>query len=367
MLKYWLGFNKVPGVGAKKLRALLDVFGDVETAWHAPRRELIEVGLDQRALRNLLNARDTLDLDAELTRLQASGVRALTWDDPDYPAHLRRTDAPPPVLFLRGELLPADEWAVAVVGTRRSTDYDREVARMLTSDLARAGVVIVSGLARGIDAVAHQAALDAGGRTIAVLANGLDQIYPPEHRDLAAEILKNGALISEQPLGAHPEAGNFPARNRIISGLSLGVLVVACPWNSGAIITAKQALEQGREVFAVPGGILSRNSEGPNRLIKDGATPVTEVNDILEALNLNQVAQYVDARLSLPDDPIEAQLLELLGSEPRHVDDIRRQAGLPVQQVSSTLAMMELKGMARSVGGMKYVIAREPGPIYKVD
>ncbi len=367
MLKYWLGFNKVPGVGAKRLRALLNVFGDVETAWLAAPSVLREAGLDQRALRNLLKAREALDLDAELARLHAAGVRALTWDDPDYPAGLRRIDAPPPVIFLRGELLPEDEWAIGVVGTRRATTYGKEVTRKLTAELVHAGLVIVSGLARGIDAVAHRTALEAGGRTIAVLANGLDQVYPPEHRQLAAEIMRHGALISEQALGVPPEGRNFPARNRIISGLSLGVLVIECPWSSGAIITAKQALEQGREVFAVPGGILSPNSEGPNRLIKDGATPVTEVNDILEALNLTQVASYVDARLALPDDPIEAQLLDALSTEPRHVDEIRREAGLPVQQVSSTLAMMELKGMVRSVGGMKYVIAREPGPIYKVD
>jgi len=367
MLKYWLGFNKVPGVGAKRLRALLDMFGDIESAWRAPKRDLAEAGLDQRALRNLLKVREVMDLDAELARLQASGVRALTWDDPAYPANLRRIDAPPPVLFLRGDLLPEDEWAVGVVGTRRASAYGKEVARRLAAELARAGVVVVSGLARGIDAAAHQAALDAGGRTLAVLANGLDQVYPSEHRDLAAAVIEHGALISEQPLGAPPDARNFPARNRIISGLSLGVVVVECPWNSGAIITAKQALEQGREVFAVPGGILSPNSEGPNRLIKDGATPVTEVNDILEALNLTRAAQYVDARLVLPDDPVEAQLLDLITAEPRHVDDIRREAGLPVSQVSSALAMMELKGMVRSVGGMKYVVAREPEPIYKIE
>ncbi len=367
MRKYWLGFNLVPGIGAKRLRALVHAFGDVETAWHAPERELAEVGLDRRSVRNLLEARVRLDLDAELAKVEAAGVRILTWDDPDYPVNLKRIDAPPPLLYLRGELSPEDEWAVAVVGTRRAAAYDREVTHKLTTELARAGVTIVSGLARGVDAAAHRAALDAGGRTIAVLGNGLDRIYPPEHLDLAREIAAHGALISEQPLGMRPDARNFPARNRIISGLSLGVLVVACPWNSGAIITAKQALEQGREVFAVPGGILSRNSEGPNRLIKEGATPVTEANDILEPLNLTQAAQYVDARLALPDDPIEAQLLELISAEPRHVDDIRREAGLPVNQVSSALAMMELKGMVRSVGGMKYVLAREPGPIYKVD
>ena len=358
MLKYWLGFNKVPGVGAKRLQALLETFGDVASAWHAPAAALAQAGLDKRALRNLLSARDTLDLDALQARLQQSPVRALTWDDDDYPAALRRIDAPPPVLFILGDLHPEDDWAVAVVGTRRATTYGKEVARKLTTDLARSGVTIVSGLARGIDAVAHQAALDAGARTIAVLANGLDQVYPPEHRDLARKIAQNGALISEQALGVRPEARNFPARNRIISGLSLGVLVVESPWASGAIITAKQALEQGREVFAVPGGILSPNSEGPNRLIKAGAAPVTEVNDILEALNLTKVAQYVDARLALPDDPIEARLLELLSTEPRHIDAIRRQANLPVQEVSSALAMLELKGMARSVGGMKYVLAR---------
>ena len=367
MLKYWLGFNKVPGVGAKKLQTLLAAFGDVASAWNAPKTALLQVGLDKRALRNLLKARDTLDLDALQARLQQSPVRALTWDDDDYPAALHRIDAPPPVIFILGELRPEDEWSVAVVGTRRATTYGKEVARKLTADLARSGVTIVSGLARGIDAVAHQAALDVGARTIAVLANGLDQVYPPEHRDLAREIAKNGALISEQALGTPPEARNFPARNRIISGLSLGVLVVESPWASGAIITAKQALEQGREVFAVPGGILSPNSEGPNRLIKDGAVPVTEINDILEALNLTKVAQYVDARLALPEDPIEAQLLDLLSTEPRHVDAIRREANLPVQEVSSALAMLELKGMARSVGGMKYVIARESGPIYKID
>ena len=367
MRKYWLGFNRVAGIGSKRLRALIQAFGDVERAWHASAQELAEVGLDRRSIRNLLAARNRLDLDAELARVEDAGLRLLTWEDPDYPANLQRIDAPPPVLYVRGELRPEDEWAVAVVGTRRATDYDREVTRRLTAELARAGITIVSGLARGIDAVAHRTALEAGGRTLGVLANGLDQVYPPEHRELAQAIAQQGALISEQPLGTRPEARNFPARNRIISGLSLGVLVVACPWNSGAIITAKQALEQGREVFAVPGGILSRNSEGPNRLIKEGATPVTEANDILEALNLTRAVQYVDARLTLPEDPLESQLLALLSSEPRHVDEIRRETNLPVQQISSTLAMMELKGMVRSVGGMKYVLAREPGPVYHVD
>lgn len=366
MLKYWLGFNQVPGIGAKRLRALLDTCGSIEAAWHASEAQLIEAGLDRRSLQSLIHARQTLDLDQEVQRLHQTQIRTLTWEDAAYPARLQQLDAPPPVLFLRGELLPEDDWAVAVVGTRRATIYGREVAHRLTVTLAGAGVTVVSGLARGIDAVAHRAAMEAGGRTLAVLGNGLDSVYPPEHRDLARQIAGQGALISEHPPGVAPESRNFPARNRIISGLSLGVVVVEGRWTSGAVITAKQALEQGREVFAVPGSILAPSSEGPNRLIKEGATPVLDANDVLEALNLTQVAQQLDARHMLPEDPTEMRLLDFLSREPRHVDEIRRQADLPVNEITSALAMMELKGMVRQVGGMNYVLAREPGPIYRI-
>jgi len=366
MLKYWLGFNKVPGIGAKRLRALLDTCGSVEAAWHASEAQLYEAGLDRRSLQSLLDARKTLDLDQEVQRLRQTQIEVLTWDDPTYPARLQQLDSPPPVLFLRGELLPEDDWAVAVVGTRRSTVYGREVTHRLTADLVAAGVAIVSGLARGIDAVAHNTALEVGGRTLAVLGNGLDTIYPPEHRDLARKIVAQGALLSEHAPGVQPEARNFPARNRIISGLSLGVVVVEGRWTSGAVITAKQALEQGREVFAVPGSILAPSSEGPNRLIKEGATPVLEANDVLEALNLTQVTQQLDARHILPQDPTESRLLDILTREPQHVDEIRRQADLPVSEITGALALMELKGMARQVGGMNYVLAREPGPVYRI-
>ncbi len=365
MLKYWLGFNRVPGIGPKKLRALIDRFGDVQSAWLAPREQLAQAGLDRRSLTNLLDARKKLDLDAELARLQKSGARALTWDDPDYPALLLEIPAPPAVLFVRGELSPADEWAVAVVGTRRATTYGREAARRLVEGLARAGVTIVSGLARGIDGVAHRTALETGGRTLAVMGNGLDMVYPPEHRKLAHQILQQGAWISEQPLGARPEARNFPARNRIISGLSRGVLVVEGRWSSGAIITAKFALEQGRDVFAVPGSILSPASEGPNRLIKEGAIPVLSADDVLEALNFTRISYHQEARQVLPDDPVEAELMSLLSREPRHIDEIRRDIDLPIQEVSSALTLMELKGLVRQVGGMNYVVAREPDPVYR--
>jgi len=367
MLRYWLGFNKVSGIGAKRLRALLDVFGDIQTAWAAPSTDLIEAGLDRRSLKNLLKLRVELDLDEELERVQATGITILTWEDDSYPANLRQIDAPPPVLFVRGDLMVEDEWAVAIVGTRRATVYGREVALRLSADLVQAGVTIVSGLARGIDAVAHDAALKSGGRTLAVMGNGLDTVYPAEHRNLAGRIAAQGAVLSEYTLGVRPEARNFPARNRIISGLSHGVMVVEGRWSSGAVLTAKIALEQGREVFAVPGSILSPASEGPNRLIKEGATPVQSADDILESLNLTHVAQQIDARQSLPTDPIEARLLDLITAEPRHIDEIRREAEMVMSELSSTLALMELKGMVRQVGGMQYVVAREPGPVYRID
>jgi DNA processing protein len=311
--------------------------------------------------------RASLDLDAEVKRVQSAGISVITWEENDYPTNLRQIDAPPPVLFVRGELLVEDAWAVAIVGTRRATVYGREVALRFATDLTQAGVTIVSGLARGIDAVAHDSALKSGGRTLAVMGNGLDIIYPPEHRSLAKRIIEQGAVLSEYTLGVQPEGRNFPARNRIISGLSHGVIVVEGSWSSGAVLTAKIALEQGREVFAVPGSILSPASEGPNRLIKEGAIPVQSADDILESLNLTRVAQEIDARKALPTDPVEAALMNVLSAEPRHIDEIRREAEMAINDVSSALALMELKGLIRQVDGMQYVLAREPEPVYRID
>jgi len=246
---------------------------------------------------------------------------------------------------------------VAVVGTRRASAYGREVTRRLVSDLARSGITIVSGLARGIDGVAHRTALEAGGRTIAVLGCGVDLVYPPEHLDLARRIVEHGALVSEYPLGTPPEAGNFPPRNRIISGLSLGVLITEAGRGSGAIITADYAAEQGRDIFAVPGSILSATSGGTNRLIQDGAKVVLETADILRELNLTMVAEQSQARQLLPTTEIEALILACLSAEPTHVDEVGQASGLPIAQVTSTLALMELKGLVRQAGGMKYVVA----------
>jgi DNA processing protein len=355
--RYYVGFNLVRGIGPARLRMLIDAFGDVERAWHAPADALYRVGLDRRSLENLLETRARVDLDREVRRVAAVGAHILTWEDEGYPKLLAEIPDPPPVLYVRGELKPEDAWAVAVVGTRRASTYGREVTRRLVSVLAQSGVTIVSGLARGIDAVAHQTALEAGGRTIAVLGCGIDLVYPPEHRELARRIAAQGALVSEYPLGTQPEPGNFPPRNRIISGLSLGVVITEAGRDSGALITADYAAEQGRDVFAVPGSILSAGCAGTNRLIQDGAKPVLDAADILQELNLTMVAEQKEARQALPTTETEALILAHLSAEPVHVDDLTRAVGLPVAQVTSTLALMELKGMVRQVGGMKYVAA----------
>jgi DNA processing protein len=238
------------------------------------------------------------------------------------------------------------------------------VARRLSADLALNGITIVSGMARGIDSVAHKAAIEAGGRTIAVLGNGVDIIYPPEHRSLSEHIIENGALVSDYPLGTRPEGTNFPPRNRIISGLSLGTIVVEAGLRSGALITSDFALDQGRDVFAVPGSILNASSAGCNRLLRDGAAIVTEARDVMETLQLSQIVEKKSAREILPENAQEAALWSLLSAEPCHLDELARKTEMPVELVSSTLVMMELKGLTRQVGILQYVRVREEGVTY---
>ena len=366
-LRYWLGFNMVPGIGPVRLRTLLDCFGDIKSAWHASPHALREAKLDRRSLRNLIKARKQVDLDKELRKVEKAGVQVLTWRSQDYPTLLSQLPDAPPVLFVKGEIMALDEWSVAMVGTRKASAYGREVAYRLGTELARNGVTVVSGLARGIDGVSHQAALDAGGRTIAVFGSGVDVIYPAEHRKLAERIAEQGALVSDYALGTKPEAMNFPPRNRIISGLSLGTIVIEAGYRSGALITADFALDQGREVFAVPGSILSPGSAGCNRLLRDGAHIVTEICDVLEVLRLDNLHEKRQARMVLPENATEAAVYETLSAEPRHLDKLVRASGLPAEVVSSTLVMMELKGMVRQTAPLQYVRVGEAEISYAVD
>jgi DNA processing protein len=363
--RYWIAFNLVKGIGSARMHSLLDFFGDAQTAWEASTPDLDAAGLSPRLVESVILARKDGSVERVWESIQKQGINVLTWEDKSYPRRLKEIDQPPPVLYLRGEILDEDQWSVAIVGTRRATPYGHQAAEELAIALARRGITVVSGLARGIDAISHQAALKAEGRTLAVMGSGVDQIYPPEHRRLADQICTQGALVSDYPPGAPPEAANFPPRNRIISGLSLAVVVIEAGESSGALITASFASDQGRAVFALPGSIYAPQSKGANRLIREGAHIFLDVPDLLEILNLGQVSQQRSARSALPGDTTEAKLYAILGREPIHVDEIGARAELPIEQVSAALTLMELKGLVRQVGGMNYVAVFEPKADYQ--
>lgn len=356
-IKYWVGFSSIQGVGKTRIALLEQEFGSLSRAWAAPPDDLRQAIGDRKTVDAIVKRRSAIDLDAAMERLARNDVKALTWHDPDYPELLRETSDLPSVLFVRGKLLPEDTASVAVVGTRRASTYGREAARHLVMGLARSGVTVVSGLARGIDTVAHRTALEAGGRTIAVMACGLDMVYPSENAGLAKEILNSGALVSEYPPGIKPDPTYFPRRNRIMAGMSLGVLVVEAPEDSGANVTARMAMEENREVFAVPGSIFTPGSKGTHRWIQDGAKLVTMADDILRELNLAVLGQQIAMKVAPQASATEQLLLKQLTREPTHIDVIGRMSGLPIAEVSGALTMMELKGLVRQTGGMHFVLA----------
>ena len=363
--KFWVALSRVSLLGTVRFRELEAFFGNLQKAWEASPGELRAAGIEDRPTKEILAARSRISPDAEVERLAEEGVKAINWHHADYPSRLREIADPPPVLYLKGTLLPSDERSVAVVGTRRPTSYGKEAAAALTADLARNGITIVSGLAQGIDGVAHRAALDNGARTIAVLANGLHMVYPREHAGLAQRAQNQGAVMTEYPLGVRPDPRSFSRRNRLIGGMSLGRLVVEAPENSGAKWTVYHALEQDREVFCVPGSILSPFSLFTNQMIQEGAKLVSSYTDVLEELNLNEAAHQQEMPLTLePEDEAEESLLRHLHEEPLHIDDIRQVGSLPIAAVSSMLTMLELKGKVKQVGCMHYIRMRETTPIY---
>jgi len=346
MLKHWVAVNMVEGVGPAKLRKLLEEYHSIEEVC-------------QR-----LSA--PLDLaEVEIEKAQKLGIKMLSRVDQEYPELLTNIHDPPSIIYVNGEISPKDKKAIAIVGTRTATRYGKETAERLARELSSLGITILSGLAIGIDAAAHQGALEAGGRTLAVLGSGIDQIYPRQNVKLAEKIVNQGALISEFSLGQKPDTWTFPQRNRIISGLSLGVIIVEGHYDSGAMITAKLALEQGREVFAVPGNIELEQSKGPHWLIKQGAKLIESVDDVLDELQhvlevkRPKVASGIKREprdySDLPEE--EQKIMAVLSSEPKHVDEISSETGFPVSQVLGQLMMLEIKNFVRQLPGKMFIIS----------
>ena len=359
-LPYWIAFTRVPFVGRVRIGLLEERFGSLEAAWGASAGELRAAGLDTRVVSAITEVRTKIDPHDELDRVQKAGVDVLTWHDPTYPRLLREIDDLPPVLYIRGELTDDDQRSVTIVGTRKPTAYGKEAARHLSGDLASAGVTVVSGLARGIDGIAHRAALEAGGRTLGVMGSGLDVPYPPEHAGLMRQMAENGAVISEYPLGTKPDARHFPRRNRLLSGLSLGTLVIEAPERSGTFSTIRSALEQNREVLCVPGSIYSPASALTNQMIREGAKLVMNAEDVLEELNLGAATAHQSPLPGL-DEPVsgdEAAIYEVLNLDPQHIDDLSRRTEIPVTRVMGALSVMELRGQVRQVGRMNFIRAR---------
>ena len=361
------------GLGSESFRSLIAYFGSIAEAWEAPSGAAREAGLRAQYVRGFERARREFAPEEELEALEQHGVRTLTWEDEAYPSLLQEIPQSPPVLFVRGSSGPQFEQALAVVGTRRVTPYGREVCEQYCGAVARAGVAIVSGLARGIDSIAHRVAVDEGAPTVAVLAGGIDGIYPKENAGLAERVMGQGCVVSEYPPGVKTRADYFPRRNRIISGLARATLVIEAGMTSGALHTAHHALEQNREVFATPGSVFSQQSVGTNRLIRESAAKlVGSAEELCEELNLLSIGQQLslgatppaEARTdAAPSAPVETsteegRVLHWLEEGPLHVDEVARRAELPVQVVTGALLTLELRGLVRQQEPLTYLRTR---------
>jgi DNA processing protein len=363
----YIALNMVDGVGPIRVRALLDRFNEPQAILSAAKADLMQVaGVGEEVARSIISWREKVDLDGELARIEKAAVQVVTRDDADYPKNLREVYDPPIILYVKGTLSERDALAIAVVGSRRTTLYGQDMARKLAYQLGRVGVTVVSGLARGIDTAAHTGTLQAKGRTVAVIGCGIDIVYPAENEKLANEIIeKGGAVVTEFPFGVKPDKQNFPMRNRIISGWSIGTVVVEANLKSGALITANQAAEQGRQVFAVPGRADSILSRGTNKLIKDGAKLTEDVEDILgefEYLLPKRATEPAEAasegggtKPALVLSDMEEKVMAQVGREETAIDEIIRASGLTTACVSATLLSLEMKRLVRQLPGKLYV------------
>ncbi len=359
-IRVFLALSAVPGVGANRLRALISHFKDPVAVLQASPRELIQVnGIDKKTALNIVHFGDGERFaDQQLSRLNKLGGRIITFWDEEYPSHLKKIYDPPAFLFLRGTILPEDEFTIAIVGTRTPTSYGKIIAEKFSSQLSEMGLTIVSGLARGIDTVAHAAALKVNGRTLAVIGSGIDVIYPPENKRLVEKIIRSGAVISEYEMGAKPDAVNFPRRNRIISGLSLGTLIVETTESGGAMITASTALDQNREVFAIPGLITEPRSGGTNRLVKEGrAKLVQSVEDIVNELQpkLRFILKKEERKPETPLSLFEKRILDCLGTDSVHIDAIASMTDLATSDALVNLLSLEFKGLIKQIPGKMFI------------
>ena len=356
---YLVGLNLIPELTPRRMAVLLDRFASPEEMWHAPVGAIAALPGFASAADRIAGGRDEGGLDRELERAKCEGVRIVTLLDPEYPVLLREIEAPPTVLYLRGEGSLDTTRTIALVGTRRSSRYGRAVAERLGEDLCRVGLIVVSGLAVGIDAAAHRGALRGGGTTVAVLGSGLLKLYPASHHSLAREIAQRGLLVSEYPLETRPAKWTFPQRNRVISGLSRGVVVVEAPERSGALITARLGLEQGREVFAVPGNVTSLASVGTNRLIRDGARLVERVADILsEFPDLSSLVRPTGLDKEAAAEalgPSARRVYDLIGLEPVHVDDIIARGELSPTEAAHALLVLQMENLIQEAEGRRYI------------
>lgn len=354
----YIALNMTDLVGPVRVRALIAAFGSPQAVFAADRAQLLGVkGIGEDVAESILNQRDSLDPAAEEEKARALGARIVTPVDAEYPEPLSKIYDPPLALYIRGTLEKTDRHAIAMVGTRHATHYGLSIADKLAYQLGKVGFTVVSGLARGIDTAAHRGALKAGGRTIAVIGSALDRLYPPENEKLAEEIVQHGAVISEYTLGREPDRTTFPYRNRVISGLSMGVVVVEAGATSGALHTVDQALEQGRTVFAVPGRVDNPTSKGPHRLIKNGARLVEDVDDILQEFEFlippekKDAADKLDSRPEVILSDLEQKIVRALWEEPLDVDSLARRSGLKSHEVSSLLIGLEMKRIVRMLPG----------------
>ncbi len=357
--KYWLAFSQIKKIGPLNFGKIVRHFSSLESAWRAPAHELIAAGLEPKLTDCIILERENINPEKELERLYQEEVKITKIIDPDYPPLLKEIYNPPPLIYCRGDLTCCNQPTLAVVGTRKNSLYGKQAAEQIVDELVSAGITIVSGLALGIDAIAHFKCLQSSGATAAVLGSGADwqNVYPSVNRHLAKKIIETGGVVlSEFPLGTMPAKFTFPLRNRIVAGLSLGVLVVEAPESSGALITAKYALEQNREVFAVPGNIYNRNSAGTNNLIKQGAKTVTTVNDILEELNIKIIEEKISEKTRLNLNEEEKIIMQKLSKEPTHIDKIVILSKLKINALSSLLTIMEMKGLIKDLGGKNYII-----------